>query len=93
MTRPEAAELVKQHTHMVQQYAAVSYDAARQLLGESKFAVLTTCKIHGIGPAVETIYPWNVIDVLENGKCCCKGMRAKWEAIAIDRDGAPRNRE
>lgn len=63
VSREAAAELVSQHTFRHKQYAAVSHESAKQLLG-GRFDLMMSDPIRKYGPMEGTVYPWNVIDYL-----------------------------
>jgi hypothetical protein len=64
--RAECERIVAAHTTRVEQYAAVSRDDARRLLGDDVYAKLTADRIRNLGPSPETLYPWNVADFLQH---------------------------
>jgi hypothetical protein len=64
MNRPEAQTIVDGVTFQVNQFAAVSVEDARRLLGEKHFDRLVADRVRGLGPESSAFYPWNVVDYL-----------------------------
>ena len=65
MNRSDAEALVAPYVVAVNQYHAVSHDAARKLLGDEAFGALLRDRIRGLGPTNDTLYPWNVADAVQ----------------------------
>lgn len=66
MSRAEADAIVGAYVFRVDQYAAVSVDAAMFLLGQERGERLLADRIRCLGPAPGTVYPWNVADYLQH---------------------------
>jgi hypothetical protein len=62
--RPKAQTIVDAVTISVEQYKAVDFGVCIRLLGPERFLMLRADPIRRLGPKVETVYPWNVVDYL-----------------------------
>jgi hypothetical protein len=64
MTRDEAKELVAPFIVYQGEYQSVQLKDAKSLLGDERFERLLHDPIRRLGPAIGTVYPWNVVDYL-----------------------------
>ncbi len=65
MDRAEAVRVVDEYVRQFQQYKYVPWHIAVELLGNARAQRLLRDPIRRLGPAKDTVYPWNVVDYLQ----------------------------
>ena len=65
MTRRDCELLVARYTITIGSYAAVSCKNVQRLLGDDWLEKMKSDPIKWIGPVVDYVYPWNVVDYLQ----------------------------